>query len=65
MMHIIGACAEHTTMNLDHELVAEAATILGTRHSVDTVHTALREVIRADRRDPVAALDLGVRSDRP
>ena len=37
-------------MNLDHDLVTEAAAILGTRHAVDTVHSALQEVIRANRR---------------
>ena len=41
---------KHTTMNLDPELVAGAAAILGTRHTVDTVHASLREVIRAERR---------------
>jgi Arc/MetJ family transcription regulator len=41
---------KHTTMDLDADLVEEAAAILGTTKMVDTVHTALTEVIRARRR---------------
>lgn len=36
---------KHTTMDLDQELVREAAAILGTTRIVDTVHGALAEVV--------------------
>ena len=35
-----------TTINLDTELVAEAREILKTKNTTDTVHAALREVVR-------------------
>jgi Arc/MetJ family transcription regulator len=38
-----------TTINLDAELVTQAREILGTVNTTDTVHGALREVIRRDR----------------
>ena len=41
---------KHTTMDLDAELVAAAASVLGTSKIVDTVHAALSEVVRARRR---------------
>jgi Arc/MetJ family transcription regulator len=40
----------HTTIDLDAELVREAAEVLGTTRTTDTVHAALAEVIRARRR---------------
>ena len=53
---------KHTTMDLDADLVAEAANVLGTTKIVDTVHAALTEVVRARRRLRIAdfrpALDL-------
>jgi hypothetical protein len=44
------AMKQHTTINLDSEQVREAAELLGTRGTGDTVRTALAEVIRARRR---------------
>ncbi len=41
---------KHTTMDLDAELVAAAAGVLGTTKIVDTVHAALSEVVRSRRR---------------
>jgi Arc/MetJ family transcription regulator len=38
-----------TTINLDAELVTQAREILATTNTTDTVHGALREVIRRDR----------------
>jgi|HubBroStandDraft_2_1064218.scaffolds.fasta_scaffold538884_1 Arc/MetJ family transcription regulator len=38
-----------TTINLDAELVTQAREILTTTNTTDTVHGALREVIRRDR----------------
>ena len=44
-----------TNMNLDRELVAEAADVLGTRSVTATVHAAMAEVVRAARRRRLAA----------
>jgi len=42
----------HTNIDLDTQLVEEAAVLLGTRRMSDTVHAALSDVIgRAHRRD--------------
>ena len=38
-----------TTINLDAELVAEAREVLKTRNTTDTVHDALRDVVRRER----------------
>jgi Arc/MetJ family transcription regulator len=38
-----------TTINLDSELVAEAREVLKTRNTTDTVHDALRDVVRRER----------------
>jgi Arc/MetJ family transcription regulator len=37
-----------TSLNLDHELVAQARDILETRTATETVHRALEEVIRRE-----------------
>lgn len=42
-------------MNLDRQLVAEAADVLGTRGATETVHAAMAEVVRAARRRRLAA----------
>ena len=63
-----------TVIDLDDELVADAARALGTRTKKDTVNTALREVLE-NRRRAVAltrlreaaeedAFDLGVLEDK-
>lgn len=41
---------KHTTIDLDTELVRQAADILGTARTTDTVHAALAEVVRRRRR---------------
>jgi Arc/MetJ family transcription regulator len=46
----------HTTIDLDHELVAEARQVLGTTTATETVHAALAEVVRGRRR--MAILEL-------
>lgn len=46
---------KHTTMDLDADLVAAAASVLGTTKIVDTVHAALAEVVRARRRLAITA----------
>lgn len=38
-----------TTINLDAELVTQAREVLKTKNTTDTVHGALREVIRRER----------------
>ncbi|HSZ69356.1 MAG TPA: type II toxin-antitoxin system VapB family antitoxin [Solirubrobacteraceae bacterium] len=38
-----------TTINLDAELVAQARELLKTKNTTDTVHGALRDVIRRER----------------
>ena len=41
---------KHTTIDLDQELVREAASVLGTTRTTDTVHAALSDVVRGRRR---------------
>lgn len=41
---------ERTTLRLDADLVAAAASVLGTTTMVETVHAALTEVVRSRRR---------------
>jgi hypothetical protein len=41
---------KHTTLDLDIDLVREAAGVLGTSRTTDTVHAALSEVVRRRRR---------------
>jgi Arc/MetJ family transcription regulator len=38
-----------TTLNLDLDRVADARDVLGTSTTTDTVHRALREVVRQER----------------
>jgi Arc/MetJ family transcription regulator len=40
----------HTTLDLDRELLMEAAEALGTTRTTETVHAALREVVARRRR---------------
>jgi Arc/MetJ family transcription regulator len=40
----------HTTLDLDRELLAEAAAALGTTRTTDTVHAALREAVARQKR---------------
>lgn len=46
---------KHTTIDLDTELVQQAADALGTTRTTDTIHEALRDVVR--RRQRLAILD--------
>jgi Arc/MetJ family transcription regulator len=46
-----------TNINLDMELVGEAAQELGTHRTTDTVHQALREVVARARRTRLARRD--------
>lgn len=49
-LDILGAMRKHTTVNLDRELVREAAEILGTSSIIGTVHAALAQVVLRDKR---------------
>ena len=46
-----------TNINLDMELVDQAAAELGTRRTTDTVHEALRDVVTRARRERLAQRD--------
>ena len=46
---------KHTTIDLDTDLVREAAEALGTTRTTDTIHAALNEVVR--RRQRMTILD--------
>lgn len=49
---------KHTTIDLDLELVRDAAEVLGTSRTTDTVHAALAEVVARQRRAALARMDL-------
>ena len=55
-MYAVGV-VKRTNINLDMDLVHEAAHELGTRRTTDTVHQALREVIARARRARLAERD--------
>jgi Arc/MetJ family transcription regulator len=44
-MRILNRMRKHTTIDLDTDLVAAAADVLGTRRTTETVHAALEEVV--------------------
>jgi Arc/MetJ family transcription regulator len=48
---------KHTTLDLDQDLVRDAAAALGTRRTTDTVHAALGEVVARRRRTVLARHD--------
>ena len=47
---------KHTTIDLDAELVRDAGAILGTTRTTDTVHAALADVVRRNRRMAILGL---------
>ncbi len=49
MRHILFGVIRRTSLNLDLDLVADARELLGTKTTTETVHQALREVVRQDR----------------
>jgi Arc/MetJ family transcription regulator len=49
-----------TTINLNAELVTQAREVLKTKNTTDTVHGALREVVRRDRLRRLAERDWGM-----
>jgi Arc/MetJ family transcription regulator len=48
-MRWCGMGVRRTTINLDSELVMQAREVLKTKNTTDTVHSALREVVRRER----------------
>lgn len=48
---------KHTTLDLDQDLIRDAAAALGTTRTTDTVHAALAEVVARRRRAILARLD--------
>lgn len=49
---------KHTTIDLDLELVREAAATLGTTRTTDTIHAALAEVVARRRRATLVRMEL-------
>jgi len=47
----------HTTLDLDRDLLRDAAEALGTTRTTDTVHAALRDVVARRRRAWLARRD--------
>lgn len=47
----------HTTLDLDRDLLRDAAEALGTTRTTDTVHAALRDVVARRRRAWLAQRD--------
>jgi Arc/MetJ family transcription regulator len=52
-----GGVVKRTNINLDMDLVEQAAHELGTQRTTDTVHEALRDVIARARRARLAQRD--------
>jgi Arc/MetJ family transcription regulator len=48
---------KHTTLDLDQDLVRDAAAALGTSRTTDTVHAALADVVARRRRATLAQLE--------
>lgn len=47
----------HTTLDLDRDLLLQAAQALGTKRTTETVHAALREVVARRQRAQLATRD--------
>ena len=47
----------HTTLDLDRDLLRDAAEVLGTTRTTETVHAALRDVVARRRREWLARHD--------
>jgi Arc/MetJ family transcription regulator len=54
---------KHTTIDLDIELVRQAGEVLGTTRTTDTVHAALRDVVRRRQRMTVLSFRPAVTLD--
>jgi Arc/MetJ family transcription regulator len=49
---------KRTNMNVDTALLSQAASVLGTHGTTETVHAAMEDVVRRARRKRLAARDL-------
>jgi uncharacterized protein (DUF1778 family) len=54
----------HTTLDLDRDLLRDAAEALGTSRTTETIHAALREVVARRRRAWLARRDFSQLEDR-
>lgn len=54
---VASTAIRRTNINLDTELVQEAAAVLGTVQTTETVHAALREVVERAARQRLAQRD--------
>lgn len=57
MTTLEGHMKTHTTLDLDRDLLAQAAAALGTTRTTDTVHAALREAVARQARARLLARD--------
>ena len=55
---ILRGLIKRTNINLDTQLVGEAADLLGTTRMSDTVHAAMRDVVAREHRRRLAERDL-------
>lgn len=55
---MLGTVIKRTNINLDTQLVDEAAALLGTSRTTDTVHAAMRDVVAREHRRRLATRDL-------
>ena len=53
----------HTTLDLDRDLLRDAAEVLGTTRTTETVHAALRDVVARRRREWLARRDFSELED--
>lgn len=57
-MHIMTGMRRRTTLNLDHDLVHDAAQALGTTKTTQTIHAAMEDVVARARRRRLAEREL-------
>ncbi len=50
---------KRTSVNLDMDLVSDASDVLGTQRTTDTIHQAMRDVVRRRRLLELAQHDFG------
>jgi len=57
ILNVSMSSTKRTNINLETDLVAAAAQVLGTNRVTDTVHAALRDVVARDARASLAGRD--------
>ena len=55
---MVTSMRRHTTLDLDQDLLRDAAAALGTQRTTETVHAALADVVARRRRAALARLEL-------